>query len=123
MDKNSETSLHMYVPNERTMKVSGKTIPIKAAQAAHSILNQNNLMPEFFYIGGNAGQQAMKAMSILRYRFALESPDLTLAFVPVRVLCQIKEDEQLKDAVVWRSIILQQPNDEITDFSRRSPLA
>jgi len=100
------------------MRISGKTIPKRAAQSAYMLITKDNLMPDFFYIGGNAGQQAMKAMSTLRYKFALSNPDLTLTFVPVRVLCEIKEnDMKVKDAVVWRAVILNQPDNEITNFS------
>ena len=108
----------LYKRNDNTLKISGRTPPLKAAQCAFIMITREQKTPEIFYIGGNAGQQAMKAMTILRFKFAKHNRELSLAFLPIRVIVEVEEGEnkekKLKDAVVWRSIIIQQADAEVT---------
>lgn len=103
-----------YVPHEGTLKISGKTIPGKAAGRASSLLKRDDIENiDFFLIGGNANQQAMKAMGLFRV-FLEDDTDgrNTLAFTPLHVRTMadnLAHTEQMSmDATVWRTVILNQ---------------
>lgn len=67
---------------------------------------------EFLYIGANAGQQAMKAMGVMRQAVE-EHPsigkDIEVCFAPFRYQVPVKEEKQefLRDAAVWRVVTIR----------------
>lgn len=100
----------VYAEHEGTIRVAGASKPLLLAQCAQSMITRGVDPIEFFYIGGNAGQQAMKAMTILAYQIDRESASKTEAlFSPLRVLTMTKDDqehEKEKDATCWRLVLV-----------------
>ena len=106
-----ERVIPLYAEKEGTVRVSGSTLPRKAGRCAFYYL-QRGLPVEFFCIGANANQQAMKAMGIFR-ELVDECPDFTgnsVAFQPLRVRTHTVDptngDQKDKDAVVWRTLMV-----------------
>lgn len=107
-----------YNESDSTIRISGRTTPLRAAQSAMNMVKSGK-MPDFFYIGGNAGQQAMKAMSIFRYKFGHENEGISLSFCPIRVTSEVSEENgeiKQKDATVWRTVIIQKSDAEATEI-------
>ena len=107
---NTNQVIERYVEHKGTIKISGKTMPKGAALCALSYLNQGVDKIEFFYIGGNAGQQATKAMSVFAFLVDKDSQGrMSVSFRPLRVSTITKDavtgEEKEKDAVVWRTIL------------------
>jgi len=103
-----------YNEHSGTVRISGRTLPKSAAFCALTYL-QRGLDPiDFFYIGGNAGQQAMKAMSIFAYLVDREmhQAGISVAFCPKRFTTNtvdpVTKENREKDAAVWRTIIVKQ---------------
>ena len=102
----------VYVTHPGTIRVSGATECKKAASCALHYLSQNILPIDFFYVGANAGQQAMKAMGIFRYTFERATEgETTLLFQPNRVQTRAlvrdgTNAEMLIDAVYWRTYVI-----------------
>src|ERR1051326_2455893 len=99
-----EQELQIYNSHPGTVRISGKTPPKAAACCAFSYL-QNGVDPiDFQYIGGNAGQQAMKSMTILAHIIENEMKNAQVAFRPLRFLTQTKDaitgEEKSKDCTV-----------------------
>lgn len=102
----------MYEPHSGTLKIAGSTDPGKAAGKAICLLKEEGIdIIDFFLVGGNANQQAMKAMSL--FRIFLEDDmkgQLTLAFTPLHVRTMARNHEntgEMKiDATVWRTVML-----------------
>lgn len=100
-----------YVEHAGTVRISGKTLPKSAGFCAFSYLQKGISPIDFFYIGGNAGQQAMKAMSVFCHLVRQDSNEsLFVAFVPLRFLTvtkdKVTQTEKDKDAAVWRAFLL-----------------
>ncbi len=102
----------LYQPHPGTLKIAGDTIPGRAAGRAISLLKQDGIdIIDFFLIGGNANQQAMKAMSLFRIFLEDDSNGkVTLAFTPLHVVTMAKAiggtGEMKMDATVWRTVVL-----------------
>lgn len=102
-------SIPVYAPHSGTIRISGSTESKKAASCALHYLSQQVSPIDFFYIGANAGQQAMKAMGIFRYTFERATGEqCTILFQPNRVQTRAKafpdsKEEILIDAVYWRA--------------------
>lgn len=98
----------VYAPHPGTVRISGATDCKKAASCALHYLSQG-LTVDFFYIGANAGQQAMKAMGILRYILERATDQkTTVLFQPNRVLTETKDRTNPEllvkvDGVYWRA--------------------
>lgn len=100
----------LYVPHEGTIKISGRTSSRNAARCALHYMERGVTEIDFFYIGGNAGQQAMKAMGIFRYVVeSMSNGSDTVFFQPNRVQTEILEEGMgavKKDAVYWRPFVI-----------------
>ncbi len=106
-------AIPLYDPHPGTIRISGGTDCRKAAKCALYFLKRGITDVDFFYIGANAGQQAMKAMGIMR-NFLEEATEgkCTVLFQPNRVQTNVKDAEQpgvviVKDAVYWRAYIIR----------------
>jgi len=99
-----------YVEHAGTIRVAGFSKPLRLAQCAQGLLSAGVTPIEFFYIGGNAGQQAGKAMTIFAYQIGCESNQKVEAlFRPFRVMTTTVDGEQHskeKDASVWRLVLV-----------------
>lgn len=117
-----QPELKLYEPHVGTVRVSGSTDCRKAAKCALFFLQRKAAQVDFFYIGANAGQQAMKAMGIMRN--LLESATegrITVLFQPNRVQTEVMDliDPTIvtvKDAVYWRAYVLRA--DELPNIVR-----
>jgi hypothetical protein len=106
---NTERS-ELYIEHDGTVRISGRTIPKTAGYCAYTYLEKGVTEIDFFYIGANAGQQAMKAMTIFAKIVREETKSqASVCFEPLR-FTTITEDEkgekQRKDATVWRTVLL-----------------
>lgn len=101
-----------YVPHAGTVKVSGQTIPRRASACAVHFMVRGQLPIDFLCIGGNAGQQATKAMCLFVYK-AKEMYDMNVVFLPRVFTTQTTnpatQEVETKRCTVWRTIILSQP--------------
>jgi hypothetical protein len=106
-----ETKPELYIEHAGTVRVSGKTLPKTAACCAYGYLQRGIEKIEFFYIGANAGHQAMKAMTIFSHMVRTElSQAGSVAFLPLRVLTKTDDGTGKlteKDATVWRAILFK----------------
>lgn len=100
-----------YVEHLGTIRVAGTSVPRQVAQAAQALIARGVEPIDFFFIGGNAGQQANKAITILTYQIGIESNDsVTASFAPLRVMTMTEDAEHTskeKDASVWRLLLTQ----------------
>lgn len=102
----------LYTEGPQTVRVSGGTDPKSAGRCAF-IFFTRGVLPEFICIGGNASHQATKAMNWFRYRTTHNNPSLEvdLAFQPLRFQVMTKNpetgEEMLKDAVVWKTVVIK----------------
>lgn len=99
-----------YEPHPGTIKISGATESIKAAKCALHYLGNQVSPIDFFYIGANAGQQAMKAMGIFRYLVEQTAKEqATVLFQPNRVRTRLAQPiggtVSVIDAVYWRAYL------------------
>lgn len=99
-----------YCEHPGTIRVAGISKPLRLAQCAQGLMTAAISPIEFFYIGGNAGQQATKAMTILAYQIKCETNgNVEALFHPTRVVtCTVDEGqhEKEKDATVWRLVLV-----------------
>lgn len=102
-----------YTPHPATIKISGGTNCRNAAKCALFFLNrQVGPHVDFFYIGANAGQQAMKAMGIMR-RCLEEATEgkATVVFQPNHVQTLVRDEitglDAYKVAVYWRAFVVK----------------
>lgn len=106
--------LPLYVTHPGTVKVSGSTVPRKAARCAQAFLEEHRKNVEFLFIGASAGQQALKALGILGDMFETQwKGDYALVFRPLRYRTYIESHDPLLsgqgrevDAQVWRVHVL-----------------
>lgn len=99
-----------YVLHKGTLLIAGSTIPKSAAACAFRHLKAGIAPIEFFYIGGNAGQQATKAMTVFAGLVRKDSADqINVSFTPTVVMTDTPEvgtnTTTQKFATVWRTII------------------
>ena len=112
MSDHIDPSVVEYVIGEGTIKVSGSTIPKRAGKCAFFYLKNGKQPIDFFCIGANANQQAMKAMGVFLH-IVSESygEDLSVAFRPLRYKTMTNDiytnEKKYKDCVVWRTVILE----------------
>jgi len=108
-----ENRPEVYTEHEGTVRVSGSTLPKQAACCAYSYLQKGIERIDFFYIGANAGHQAMKAMTILSFMIRGELQDIgCVCFEPIRVLTNTVDmlgsgEVKEKDATVWRVVLIR----------------
>ena len=110
----SITPIPVYKPHEGTVKISGSTVPRGAGRCAFYYL-QRGLPVEFFCIGANANQQAMKAMGIfmnmVNENEEFKKRRLSVAFQPLRFMTDTidirTQDHRDKDATVWKTFLVQ----------------
>jgi stage V sporulation protein SpoVS len=106
-----ESKPKIYVIHEGTIKVSGGTLPKTAAGCAYHYLQRGIQTIEFFYIGANAGHQAVKAMTIFSHIIRRELNDIgEVAFVPTRVIALTDDGtgkKTEKDATVWKTVLIK----------------
>lgn len=103
-------NIPIYQPHAGTVKISGATESIKAAKCALHYLGNNVSPIDFFYVGANAGQQAMKAMGIFRYLVeSTANGKATVFFQPNRVRTRLTNPQaggvEVIDAVYWRAYL------------------
>lgn len=111
---NNLSVLPRYTPHEGTVKISGSTTPRSAGKCAYYYLGRG-LKVEFFCIGANANQQAMKAMGIFMNLVnndpKYQDTKVSVAFQPLRfttdTVIQGSEQHKDKDATVWRTYLVQ----------------
>lgn len=102
-------AIPLYVSHSGTVRISGASESKKVASCALHFLSQDLGPVDFFYIGANAGQQAMKAMGILRYTVEKYTEGkTTVLFQPNRVQTETQDHADrsktlLVDAVYWRT--------------------
>jgi hypothetical protein len=102
--------LPLYVPHDGTVKISGTTQPRGAGRCAYYYLRRGWPV-EFFCIGANANQQAMKSMGVFG-ELVKEDPEYKgkfVAFVPERVRTSTLDGsghEKDKDATVWKTVLV-----------------
>ena len=107
------SDLVLYVPHEGTLRVSGTTIPGKCAHCALHYLEKGHPIIDFFCIGANANQQAMKAMGIFMNLVERNLPDAkySVAFQPLRFKTETDNQtthlREFKDSTVWRTILIK----------------
>lgn len=101
----------VYKEHCGTLRVAGSSRPLHLAQCAQVLITKGVDPIDFFYIGGNAGQQAMKGMTILAFQIFRESNGSTEAlFKPMRVMTLTTDPqhfEKEKDATVWRLVLVR----------------
>jgi hypothetical protein len=102
----------LYVEHAGTIRVSGMTSPRSAGFCAFVFLQKGIFPIDFFYIGGNAGQQAMKSMSIFAFIVQKDLPGMLIAFRPIRFMTTA--DEKEKDATVWRTVLVTEIAEDFT---------
>lgn len=104
----------IYVEHPGTIRISGGTLPKNAGKCAVHYLQRGVKPLEFLCIGGNANQQATKAMGV--FRFMVEhSPEFVgveVAFQPFLYLVPTMDEsrpghQKLKSATVWRTLLLK----------------
>lgn len=114
----------MYECHEGTVRISGKTSPRSAGFCAFVYLQKGVSPIDFFYIGGNAGQQAMKAMSVFAFIVHQESGAI-VAFRPLRYMTitvdVLTGEKKEKDATVWRTIIVAETEEDSPNFTSKEP--
>ena len=108
-----------YTCHEGTLKISGSTIPGKAAGRAMNLFRNRVECIDFFCIGGNANQQTMKSLGV--FKLFVEdhtNNDLTLAFIPLHVRTITSDDCNpngiTKNATVWRTVIIKLTDVNVT---------
>lgn len=109
----------LYVVHPGTVKIAGHTECKLAAKCALHHLSRNIGPIDFFYVGANAGQQAMKAMGIMRYLLEQTTEGKsTVFFQPNRVRTQSFQagSTDTIDAVYWRVYVL--PTEKLTEFTQ-----
>lgn len=106
-------SIPHYQEHAGTIKVSGSTEPRKAGRCAMHMLRSRTLPVDFLCIGANANQQASKTLGVFMLLTEQELPGTSLAFKPLRFMVSVKDavtgEEKDKDAMVWRTVFLDQP--------------
>ena len=97
-----------YVPHDGTVRISGSTRPWGAACCALHFLSNGKSPIDFLAIGGNANQQATKAMVSFAIHVPKRHPGYSVAFVPLMFSTETVSpigDKATKTCTVWRTII------------------
>jgi len=101
----------LYQFHRGSLKISGTTKSHSAGRYAANLWRSGKRPVDFVYLGGNAGQQADKAVHAMMMELA-KLFNIMVAFVPMRVMVKTEPDEEgksyVKDAFVWRAIPLDQ---------------
>lgn len=109
MEQTKPDEVEIYVPHDGTIKISGATIPKRAGKCAYHFLERGLPIIDFFCIGANANQQAMKSMGVFLH-MTKKYMQVEVSFQPLRYLVQITNKVtnaiEIKDSVVWRVVIL-----------------
>lgn len=100
---NGADPLPVYVTHEGTIRVAGDTSPTKAGMCAFHFVQRGFKRVEFSVIGGNAQQQAAKAMGVCRQRLEESSAGVHVSFRPMRY--SVFMDGRFKDCIVWELVI------------------
>lgn len=100
----------LYAEHSGTIRISGRTSPVAAGTCAYQLLLSGLPVIDFFYIGGNAGQQATKAMGIFAYivHNCRELTNMEVAFQPLLVKTVILNEGE-KTGTVWRTFVFDRP--------------
>ena len=111
MSDHIDPSVEEYVLGEGTIKVSGSTIPKRAGRCAFFYLKNGKNPIDFFCIGANANQQAMKSMGVfLHIVRETYGDELSVSFRPLRYKTMTNDmqtqEKKFKDCVVWRTVII-----------------
>jgi len=102
-----EHDIPIYEPHEGTLKISGQTPARKAAKCAFHNYTEGKTPLEFFFIGANAGQQAMKATGIFRHILERETCHVfTVLYQPRRVRVKLK-DSRLIEGALWVAYVVE----------------
>lgn len=100
-------NLPEYLCHGGTLKISGSTVPRKAAWRAFSLLEAKVKNVEFLFIGASAGQQTVKSIGILSDLFSERYyGEFIVVFQPMRFKTTIANTEKEVDAQVWRSFVI-----------------
>jgi hypothetical protein len=104
---NNRPPVEQYVSHEGTIRVSGQTNPWKAACCALFFMEQGFAPVDFLVIGGNANQQAAKAMVSFASKVPERFPNTLVSFVPMMFMTQTENNgvKVEKTCMVWRTII------------------
>lgn len=99
--------LEAYKPHEGTVLISKFTRPNKAAGCIERYIAHEKSPIDIFYIGANAGQQAMKTMGIVAFNTNLRTRGkLAVVYTPRRVRTLVENENVWKDATVWTLFLL-----------------
>lgn len=123
MKKDAMPNIDYYKPHQGTIRICGATIPKEAGGRAFRLLEADVKTIDFTAIGGNANQQAMKAMGIfmLLVQDNYARKQISVAFQPLRFLTMTEEPgggSKAKDLTVWRTVLFTR--NEETNTSRSS---
>jgi hypothetical protein len=105
-----ESKPERYIEHKGTVRVSGRTLPKTAGCRAFSYFQQGYDVIDFFYIGANAGHQAVKAMTVFSHIVKNEKPNIKVTFEPLRILTLTNDEsgnQKEKDATVWRAVFVE----------------
>ena len=101
----------LYVPHPGTLKIGGATRPPKAALCAVRFYERGQVPVDFLFLGGNAGQQAVKACAWAQ-KLMLSDKGLKVGFVPMRVRVEtVDPDTQArmdKVGFIWRMFVVSE---------------
>ena len=105
------SSIQDYTEHAGTIRVSGSTMPKNAGKCAFHYLQKGHL-PDFLVIGGNANQQATKAMGVFCFMVdhSPELKSLKVAFQPLLFYVTTRDPnglERKKSATVWRTVTIE----------------
>lgn len=99
-----------YVKHDGTCFVAGRSNPASVAQFAFRQHMANVWPLDFLIIGGNANQQAMKAMGLFCNKLKRATKDSVVAtFFPIRFIVETKQSDGSlveKEATAWRTIMV-----------------
>ncbi len=99
-----------YTPTESTLKISGSTDCRKAAQCAAHYLVDKKVPVDFMFIGANAGNQAVKAISILKNMLSGSTSGVSSVLIDPLHVSTVVDDTSGKtemDAVVLRVLVIR----------------
>lgn len=102
-------SAPLYTPGVGTIRVSGSGDCKKIAKCALHFINQRKMPVDFFFVGSNAGHQAIKAIGIVTEVMKDTTNEASsLVFEILHVSTQVQEPEtKLIDATVLRAYVIR----------------
>lgn len=135
MANTDRPSYPIYTAHAGTLRIAGGTIPRSASKCAFHYFERGIWPIDFFVIGANANQQAMKAMGSFKHKVEDDSSrrnsgngtTFTVAFVPLRFHVNTESatthEQTEKDATVWRTVLLsdtqQNGNYNLSPYARK----